>query len=92
MDTTFVSKHELAVSVFRRFSTRYLNIILPIFLRYGIAVLGTPNVPLLNNWFDNSCSSINDDCACWYFYESLSLKFPTFRLTFLLDISLTLVG
>ena len=53
---------------------------------YGIAVLGIPHVPLLNNWFDNSCSPINNDCACLYFYEfefeisDLSSYFPTRHL------------
>ena len=49
--------------------------------------MGTPDAPLLNNWFDNSCSSINDDCACEYLYEfefeisNLSCHFPTRHLT-----------
>ena len=51
------------------------------------SVLGTPDAPLLNNWFDNSLLFyINDDCACQYFYEfefeisNLSSHFTTRHL------------
>ena len=62
MDTTFVSKHECRIGISPIFDTVFKYHVAS--FSYGIAVLGTPHVPPLNNWFDNSCSSINDDCAC----------------------------
>ena len=62
MDTT-LSKHECGIGISPIFDSVSQYHVAN--FSYSIAVLGTlpPQVPLLNNWFDNSCSSINDDCA-----------------------------
>ena len=75
MDTT-LSKHECGIGISPIFDSVSQYHVAN--FSYSIAVLGTPpQVPLLNNWFDNSCSSINDALEFEFEISDLSSHFLT---------------